>query len=403
MNSTVNSSYDSRQPHNLVFTTGENFTYNACVGINGWQYLARHAEGYLDSSLKLIKSVYKENSELDLLIYPICFSLRHAVELYLKDWVEKVYRIYINHHNQLNIKVSASVNQFIPHLNDTHSLCSLWLGLREMIDELKIHFNMNEIDQLGKYIYAIAEVDSNGQVFRYPFDKEKNLTLASIYTINIVTLEDKINKIKYLIEKITYKISEVGFEISSHVFTKKLTREKIFEISKKLPKFQDWKKSEFKNEIDLIKKEYSLSSNELNKAIDLIKGNRRLSMNIGVEIAFDYITLSDFKYLIKVLKCGGGSKSKIKKISRLCLEKRQELNVMLDVGSYSCIPNISEQFQDYYLIEKERSDSENMDLLVHYLRKSNLKSKFINAMKLLGADSYLDFIQKKKVPSLSFK
>lgn len=81
---------------NDTFSGGETTHLNATVGNNGSfapEGEARsntdYALGFSSAALELIRAA-KESSELrthlDFLVYPICFNMRHAVELRLKKW-----------------------------------------------------------------------------------------------------------------------------------------------------------------------------------------------------------------------------------------------------------------------------------------------------------------------------
>jgi len=62
--------------------------YNACVGHNGSPDLYYYANGFADSVFLLIDALTSgQRALLDTLIYPICFNLRHSVELTIKGQI----------------------------------------------------------------------------------------------------------------------------------------------------------------------------------------------------------------------------------------------------------------------------------------------------------------------------
>lgn len=73
------------------------FLYNACVGNNGWISINTYISGYQAATLVMLESALEsistrknvpDNAEMwniDIAIYPILFSARHYVELYLKQ------------------------------------------------------------------------------------------------------------------------------------------------------------------------------------------------------------------------------------------------------------------------------------------------------------------------------
>ncbi|WP_053979626.1 hypothetical protein [Marinagarivorans algicola] len=71
---------------NNIFRGCEPTEYNACVGKNGDPSYAEYANGFCDAALHLIDAAI-ERTAMDEQIYPICFNMRHAIELRLKQYV----------------------------------------------------------------------------------------------------------------------------------------------------------------------------------------------------------------------------------------------------------------------------------------------------------------------------
>ncbi len=58
---------------------------NACVGENGGPYdLVDYGRGFFEGAQEIIHGLRNGRATVDLVIYPICFSFRHGIELYLK-------------------------------------------------------------------------------------------------------------------------------------------------------------------------------------------------------------------------------------------------------------------------------------------------------------------------------
>ena len=73
--------------------------YNACVGNNGWVGMHSYIDGFQSSTVilleSLIKDVDKEDFDgfmwcLDTCVYPILFSARHFLELFLKQQILRI-------------------------------------------------------------------------------------------------------------------------------------------------------------------------------------------------------------------------------------------------------------------------------------------------------------------------
>ncbi|WP_041757532.1 hypothetical protein [Psychrobacter arcticus] len=77
----------------------KNFQLNACVGNNGWRGMFAHIEGYQSATLVMLESILSQyNPEIDSItpkqaflwsidtaVYPILFTARHFVEIYIKQ------------------------------------------------------------------------------------------------------------------------------------------------------------------------------------------------------------------------------------------------------------------------------------------------------------------------------
>lgn len=69
---------------NSTFRLGKNIHLNACVGYNGFPNIHTYQLGYYKATIALIESANKNSYDADALVYPIVFSARHAIELFLK-------------------------------------------------------------------------------------------------------------------------------------------------------------------------------------------------------------------------------------------------------------------------------------------------------------------------------
>lgn len=81
---------------NATFRGAEPSWANACVGNNGSPGYREYAEGFSDAANMLLAHVLdnEERSNVDILVYPICFNIRHAVELRLKHAIIKIKHLY---------------------------------------------------------------------------------------------------------------------------------------------------------------------------------------------------------------------------------------------------------------------------------------------------------------------
>lgn len=101
--------------------SGNPIHFNACVGNNGWVNINTYIDGYRSATLIMLEStLYKNTQEkyetfdsVDTAIYPIFFSARHFIELYIK---QKIYAI-----NFFKLKATIEAK-----LIKTHNIEKLW-------------------------------------------------------------------------------------------------------------------------------------------------------------------------------------------------------------------------------------------------------------------------------------
>jgi hypothetical protein len=146
-----------------------------------------YVDGFLDASLvlmsKVINDALDENDniptvcpypliQIDDLIYPIMFNLRHGLEIWVKWKINQSVRL-----GRLNKPGSGH-----SIMKNYHLLQSAFDDIGEMSDKLK---------GMAYFFAAIDSVDKNGQVFRYEKDNKGKPHLDGKKTINIYSLHGK--------------------------------------------------------------------------------------------------------------------------------------------------------------------------------------------------------------------
>lgn len=147
---------------NDTFSGGETIHLNATVGHNGSfapEGEARsntdYALGFSSAALELIRSA-KESSELrthlDYLVYPICFNMRHAVELRLKKWWKDLSilatqrDVKLKQYRDAKVAKDRSLKGTLmpfPTIDEasTHNLSKLWSLISEYAPIIDSRFN----------------------------------------------------------------------------------------------------------------------------------------------------------------------------------------------------------------------------------------------------------------------
>jgi hypothetical protein len=245
---------------NATFRDGEPFFSNACVGTNGSPNYYHYAKGYSSAANLLIEQTLKQDSPypVDTFVYPICFNMRHSIELRLKGAIEKLTNIY-GHRKSL------------PYfsLEGSHDIGKIWL-----------YFKINSVsldDRIELYTYLLndtiddfADIDPTGQTFRYPYSTEKSKHLTTLDSINISILSERFSFIESVLDSLEEYIDELGIECAWKTYTSRLSRADILAIATKLPPKSTWGNTEFKMLKEEVKKEYSIGSAGFNDAIDII-------------------------------------------------------------------------------------------------------------------------------------
>lgn len=264
--------------NNFIFTPDNNYNYpiytSACVGNNGNPIILYYAEGFASAANHLIDisiSNFGREFAPDIAVYPICFNMRHAVELYLKgyiNFVDKLAKIK-------EIKIDSAIN-----IMTVHDINKIWNYLTTNYTTLDKRL-IDIANQISPYIKCFGEIDATGQTFRYPYDTENNKHLTQQSIINIKHLGNNFKELEKKLENFYYYQNDIIEEYQKKSFTKNLSRYDLSIIAQRLPNINEWKNDSFKEIKDNIKKEYDISSNELSKAINIIKNHYEFGYFIG--------------------------------------------------------------------------------------------------------------------------
>ncbi|HFT3262733.1 TPA: hypothetical protein ACHV4L_002557 [Klebsiella variicola] len=267
---------------------------NSCVGENGFVDNKQYYDGYIEASVKLMEVILsaeeKNNFEtqywIDTLIYPICFSLRHSIEILLKRISETV--IAISTHRGRKENISKIENN--THI---HDIGIIWNELRDVAISNDIRYK-NPLLRIEPVILEMAKIDPTGQTFRYAYNVDSIKHLTGVNIINIIVLYENTfilkSDMKYLFELNDY----LYHEYCLNTFTKNLSRDLIEKLAKDLPLKENWSRELTKEFKTKIMNKYMISSNELTKVINIISKHYEFSSYIGIEVPLQGIEKNDF-------------------------------------------------------------------------------------------------------------
>lgn len=328
---------------------GGDLKFTACVGTNGGYNQTTIYYGFVDAVKTLIKSIGEYENSADPMVYPILFCLRHSIELFLKTLYSDLVYIKCLRDNPSDFNESLKLQKNCFKLKCLQEECDIKLdrehlngiggteiqnlvqqkeALQNQLDNMeqtiktlnaKIFEKMvtNEythdlnglickilslykIDERIKESFDIVlpileyyrYIDPNGDAFRYWYDKEgeAHFETKEIGIIRLDIIATQFEQITECFENIEFNIFCILKECKTGTFTKELSRFQIEEISKMLPK-----QEEFNEKIKQIKEEikhkYRIGSNKFDNILDLIRNHREFSANMGAEKPF--LDLSD--------------------------------------------------------------------------------------------------------------
>lgn len=262
---------------------------NACVGQNGQPGYTDYANGFSVAAAILIEKVIQEKDDkflqynLDELIYPIVFTMRHSVELRLKHTA--------NYLQTLADKTSREIENF--NHAQQHDIAIIFDYISKSAIRLDERYKFH-IDAIAPFINDIAEIDPTGQTFRYPYDSTgKNKHLEDVSLINIYVLQDGFSKLEKLLSNLHELNKHIIEEYNEKSFTKNLSRLQLFKLARMLPTYDEWSHDNFDRARLDCRTHFEVSGNELSKAIDIIKIHYEMAPLIGLKVPLQAALKSD--------------------------------------------------------------------------------------------------------------
>lgn len=277
---------------NATFKGGEPTWANACVGENGNPQIFEYASGFAAAANVLLDAVIENRGAkfyVDVFIYPICFNMRHAVELFLKGSVNPLTHI-------ANLRKSK-VPEF--DVAESHDLGRIWEHVK-LVALVADKRYVTMITALEEYVSDIAKLDATGQVFRYPFDKEKQKHLTARSVINAVVLKKRFKDLEDLLHELNRFNEHLSDEYAWGSFTTHLSRVQLLKLATELPERDKWKERSFDAEKALLKTTYNLSSNEFCRALKIIEKRHEMANLIGITVQIPGLDLQGLQAFIDV-------------------------------------------------------------------------------------------------------
>lgn len=333
---------------------------------------AAEFEEYYDS--EEVRNARKEDDEIlakyaniDSLIYPMCFCARHYIELFLKQ----------------NIEALPSINSQNIDLNKIHNIETLW---GKFVEGTNFDERLKKIvKEMEPIISDFSNIDPTSQTFRYPTNKESQLHLKDLDIICLRNLVSNFKKLTKDIEEYEFTCEYLFSEYSTGTTTSKLSRYDIEKIAKELPPKESWRETIFDDVKKKIRNQYSLSSNDFSKAVNIIKKHREFSQYINLEIRIPELTNDLVSRLSKIINENSD-------LSLINMEEWATLYAVCKVGSLGVYS------ENYDSIRNEP----NISFLNERHSYNHVSSKSYNlekGLKKLGQNSFLALVEKE-IPSI---
>jgi hypothetical protein len=260
---------------NKTFIGAEPSWANACVGDNGAPGYWEYAKGFSQAANILIALVLKENSikySVDELIYPVCFNMRHSVELRLKGAITELMSLEKYRSRDLDFDLVGS-----------HHIGNIWSFFADKARAVDDRFE-SVITRLDSKISDIAEIDATGQTFRYPLDTESRKHLVDVSIISFFVLKRSFAELEAALDDLHQITQYLINEYQWGSYTKQLSRKNLFEIAYRLPERLNWGNESFRSIKEEIKKDFMIGSSELSESIRLIEKHYELAPLLGISM-----------------------------------------------------------------------------------------------------------------------
>ena len=376
----------------------------ACVGENGGTTDEDIRNGF-KRTVELLTESLKDGQEVeDLLVYPIVYNARHSIELSLKIVIKMLWEI----EGKKGIKYSDEIIAERKNKIHTHNIEELYkMACENKNIDRRIPAYFENIEDMIRFYYF----DEEGDAFKYELNKENqpHMIKNKISHISIVLLETEFKEVMEKFDELICFLRNCMDEYSLGTFTKNLSRTDIWDISKRLPDYEEWRTEKFREIKEEIKQEYHLGSKEFSEAVNLIKKNRFFSENIGCEKIFGTITQEELKeyaslvkYYFEKNKFKEGNVTERYKLDGVqqnaeILKKYLSNSSMETLNTLLCFYDMSnsslavEKLEDVY--EYIVGSSFDEMYIIRKLKQKNACLRIINGMKKCGQVTYAKQLQ----------
>lgn len=346
--------------------------------------------------------------------------MRHAAELFLKAATVSLQKLY-------KIRGQA-IEPF--DLEGSHDLGKIWSYVKSNALAFEERYN-KLIKALSRGLNDIAEIDSTGQVFRYPFDRENNKHLVAVSVINIIVIRDQWRPLERQLRNLDRLNDDLLLEYAQGAFTAHLSRYQLGKIAAALPRRESWGTAAFNAAKASIRSTYALSGNEFSKALNIIQECRDLAALFGyvtdipglkeesIGRFFDiWSKMHDLGRMLKPVDENFDpgisffdiDPEELRRQRELDAALKRELIETLDPEAFAALDALfyfhrdyqfSEQFERQLTIERDKLPMYKSDRKAygsaarHLLEKTGALTDILNSLNFLGQTSLVNFLVRR--------
>lgn len=295
---------------NDTFRYGDDYRLNACVGNNGYIDLDRYYDGYRQATMLMLSNINNASFVPDSMVYPIVYSARHSLELFLKLQIHLLYTVE-------EVVIGEEPDQFNMNTHSISDCFEEFERLTNIDDRYEVH-----VTKLREYSNDFAQIDDTGETFRYPDDHQGAKHLLNLYCINLGNFADRYTQMCEVISDIECITGLLYPEYLTGSIVRGVSRHCIEAISKRLPEREDWRSEEFTIVKNEILEEYGISSRVFQEVLNFIQKHYEFASNIGMEIPLPTLTKEQMQLFMELY-------NRFNDDSMAYLEKKQKYSQMI--------------------------------------------------------------------------
>ena len=243
----------SDQNDDPFFSLGDQTRWNACIGKQGYE--ENYVDGYIEAALQLSEDVIEGNliGSRDTLVLPILYTARHSVELALKYFIRRL----------------QEAGVFTEVHPPNHDILSHW----ELLNRQKLGDESMRLKLLAlePYVQSLAQIDDDGQSFRYAKLRDGQQSMEDRGLANIAVIRDSLKKLKGHLEEFTHRMWDFEQELRTGSFTPDCSRRDLLKIGNLLPDKARWDSQDFTDAKAVIRERFSLSNGRFSDALNKLQ------------------------------------------------------------------------------------------------------------------------------------